>query len=184
MLKLNLGCGNDIKSGYVNVDKYGTPDLKHDLEVFPWPWDEGSVSEVVMTHVLEHLGQQTETYLSVIKELYRVCADRAIVKITVPHPKHNTFLDDPTHVRPITPDGIRMFSQAANEEWRVKGFANTPLAFVIGVNFELQNVQYTLTPYWLEGLQTKKFTQDDIRFAMSTYNNVVQEISMQLVVIK
>ena len=36
-MKLNLGCGNKIIEGYINVDKfdlYGV-NIKHDLEKFP-----------------------------------------------------------------------------------------------------------------------------------------------------
>ena len=32
-IKLNLGCGEKRLPGYLNVDKFGTPDLKHDLEL-------------------------------------------------------------------------------------------------------------------------------------------------------
>jgi hypothetical protein len=35
-IKLNLGCGKNPMPGYVNVDKFGTPDVRHDLETFPW----------------------------------------------------------------------------------------------------------------------------------------------------
>src|SRR6516162_1537826 len=58
-LKLNLGCGDKRIPGYINVDKFSNPDLKHDLETFPWPWPDDSVSEILLIHVLEHLGQET-----------------------------------------------------------------------------------------------------------------------------
>ncbi len=64
-LRLNLGCGAKHLEGYVNVDKFGNPDLLFDLETFPYPWSNNSVTEIEMHHVLEHLGQQTEIYLRV-----------------------------------------------------------------------------------------------------------------------
>ena len=42
-LKLNLGCGQNPRDGYLNVDKYGSADLTCDLEAFPWPWPDNSV---------------------------------------------------------------------------------------------------------------------------------------------
>ena len=104
-IKLNLGCGERHLDGYVNVDKFGTPDLCHDLETFPWPWDDLSVIEIQLIHVLEHLGQSTAVYLEIIKEIYRICQNGARIRIIVPHYRHQYFYDDPTHVRAINPHG-------------------------------------------------------------------------------
>jgi len=71
-LKLNLGCGKRMIPGFVNVDKYGSPELKFDLETFPWPWDDNSVEQIMMIHVMEHLGRDPEIFLSIMKELYPV----------------------------------------------------------------------------------------------------------------
>ena len=84
-LRLNLGCGAKHLTDYVNVDKFGDPDLRFDLETFPYPWQDNSVAEIELHHVLEHLGQQTEVYLRIIQELYRICQPEARVHITVPH---------------------------------------------------------------------------------------------------
>ena len=125
-LRLNLGCGLRLIDGYVNVDRFGEPDLQHDLEVFPWPWPDDSVDEVVLQHVLEHLGRDTDVYLGIMKELYRVCRDGATIRITVPHHRHEYFYHDPTHVRAVTSEGMRLFSQRNNREWAAQGIANAP----------------------------------------------------------
>ena len=73
-MKLNLGCGSKILEGYTNVDKfdYYKPDTVHDLEVTPYPFKENSVDEILMSHVLEHIGQDPNIFNNIIKELYRI----------------------------------------------------------------------------------------------------------------
>src|ERR1700674_2630743 len=71
-IKLNLGCGDRQLPGYVHVDKFGKPDVLRDLEIFPWPWRNDSVEEVVMSHVLEHLGATPGVFIGIMQELYRV----------------------------------------------------------------------------------------------------------------
>src|SRR5262245_14771360 len=111
-MRLNLGCGFDQRAGFLNVDKMPAcrPDLVVDLEALPWPWPDDAADEVVLRHTLEHLGQSPELYLGIVKELWRVCRNGATVSITVPHPRHDNFLGDPTHVRAVTPQGLELFS--------------------------------------------------------------------------
>ncbi len=175
-IKLNLGCGKNLRPGYLNVDKYGDPDLKHDLEVFPWPWEDGSVSEVVLCHVLEHLGRQTETYLNIMRELYRICENGAKVLITVPHPRHDDFLNDPTHVRAVTPESLQLFSKKANARWAELGEANTPLGFYLDIDLEIENVEQILDPLWGQRMKAKQLSQQDLMFATRSYNNVIKEL--------
>ena len=134
-LKLNLGCGQFPKEGYLNVDKYGEPEFRFDLETFPWPWADNSVEHIILHHVLEHLGAATDIYLKIIGELYRVCKVGALIDITVPHPRHEDFIGDPTHVRAITPYSFRLFSKAFN-----KVSTASPLGSLLNVDFELVNV--------------------------------------------
>ena len=148
-LRLNLGCGAKHIENYLNVDKYGNPDLKFDerpqrgclamgtrefdLETTPWPWSDDSVVKIEMCHVLEHLGEQTAIYLNIIQEIYRICQSQAEIHIVVPHHRHDNLLHDPTHVRPITPYGLSMFSQRLNREWQATGKPTTPKP---GLTFE------------------------------------------------
>src|SRR6185312_513515 len=88
-MKLNLGCGQNKVEGYLNVDKYAAcaPDRVVDLEAFPWPFPDASVDEILLTHVLEHLGRETETFFGIMRELHRVLKPGGKVQIRVPHPR-------------------------------------------------------------------------------------------------
>src|SRR5687767_8310331 len=112
-MKLNLGCGQNKLQGYVNTDREPAvkPDVLMDLEKFPWPFEDDSVDEVVAFHVLEHVGATSEMFVRIMQELYRVCRAGAEVRIAVPHPRHDNFFDDPTHVRAITPMTLELFSK-------------------------------------------------------------------------
>lgn len=181
-LKLNLGCGNNMMPGCINVDRFGSPDLRLDLETFPWPWPDSSVSEIHMTHVLEHLGESTRTYFALIQELYRVCQDGACIHITVPHPRHDDFLDYPSHVRAITPDGLMMFSRKCNEEWIAKRCSNSTLALSLGVDFEIAHFNLVLDPEW--SMQRGKISDEELLKAIARFNNVIKEIRVTWKVIK
>ncbi len=183
-LNLNLGCGAKRLENYVNVDKFGEPDLRVDLEEFPWPWEDNSVANIELSHVLEHLGQQTKVYLKIIQEIYRVCVPGAKVHVKVPHHRHDNLLHDPTHVRAITPYGLSMFSQKFNQERQLKGEPTTPLGIYLGVDFELVKTHYVPSKLWYER-ETERV--DDINYLLeqsALYNNLIQEVDMTLVVIK
>ena len=57
MLKLNLGCGYDIRTGYVNIDMCELPmvDLVYDLNKCRLPFENNSVDEIYCSHAVEHL---------------------------------------------------------------------------------------------------------------------------------
>ena len=145
MLKFNMGSGQNRRPGYVNVDSAAAsqPDEVFDLEVTPWPWADSCADEVRFIHSLEHMGADPKVFLAIMSEVYRICAPNAQVVIHVPHPRHDNFLDDPTHVRPITPAMMSLFDREANETWRATGAANTPLALYTGVDFKIASAVQT-----------------------------------------
>lgn len=86
---LNLGCGTDYRTGFVNIDRTTTsPDgkkLKVDLllelgEAFPYK--DGSVDGVVAMHVLQQLGWRD--LVSCIREVYRVLKNGGVFRIGCP----------------------------------------------------------------------------------------------------
>ena len=48
MEKLNLGSGDKKIDGFLNVDKFDTfkPDIVHDLETFPYPFNDNEIDEI------------------------------------------------------------------------------------------------------------------------------------------
>lgn len=182
--RLNLGCGMNRLDGYVNVDRFGEPDLRHDLEVFPWPWADDSVTEIVLNHVLEHLGHNPNVYLEIMKELYRVCHDGATVRVVVPHHRHEYFLNDPTHVRAVTVDGMRLFSQRLNRLYIEQRLSNSPLGIYLGIDFEVIEVKLAPSEHWLR-LCPQHATDAEALLQQSTlYNNLIEEVQMILRTVK
>ncbi len=185
-MRVNFGCGLNKLTGWVNLDKYETtePDVLFDLESLPWPFDSDSVTEALFNHSLEHIGQDSSVFLAVIVELYRVCADGAVVRINAPHPRHDHFNGDPTHVRVITPDVLNLFSKKKCEDWQRTGVANSPLALYLNVNFEVTSIGKVLDPKYYALWESKKISQAELEICERDLNNVVQEYQIALRVLK
>ncbi len=183
-MKLNLGCGETRLDGFVNVDKYGTPDVLLDLETFPWPWETDSVSEVRLIHVLEHLGETVDVYRQLMQQLYRVCRADAVVQIAVPHHRHDNFYADPTHVRPITALGLSLLSQRLNKHWIAEGASNSPLGIYWDVDFELVQTSLTPSAVW-RNRYPKQVDNLELLFRESRiYDNLIEQIDFTMKVIK
>jgi len=82
-IKVNLGSGEYKKKDYINVDwnKDDKPDVIHDLNSLPYPFEESSVDLIEADHVLEHLDKPLE----IMKELHRILKPGGKLKIKVPH---------------------------------------------------------------------------------------------------
>ena len=181
-MKLNLGSGYNKPDGYVSVDSNPAcrPDVLHDCDTFPWPWPDNSVTEAVFHHSLEHMGQKTATFLGIMRELYRVCKDGAVITITVPHPRHDEFLFDPTHVRAITPEGLALFNRELNEKWIAEKASNTPLALYCGVDFVTQGVTMSLDEPYAKQFDDDLLTSKQVEILVKERNNVIREYEIRL----
>lgn len=181
--KLNMGCGHNKVEGYINVDQSPVchPDIVCNLEELPWPWQDDSIHEVLFSHCLEHLGRETKSFLQIMKELYRVCRDEAIINIIVPHPRHNNFINDPTHVRIITPQVLELFNHELNDEWQRGGYANTPLAHYLGVDFVIKSSITVLEEPYASLYQEGALSDEEIGIALREKNNVASEFRITLI---
>ncbi len=180
--KVNLGCGFNSIPGFLNVDKVPVcrPDLVFDAETLPWPWETNSVTEVLFYHSLEHMGASTDVFLGMIRELYRVCAPNARVRIHAPHPRHDDFINDPTHVRIITPVLLSLFDRQRNQRWIDGGFANTPLAIYLNVDFLIESSEVTLLPRYQEKVISGELSEEEARTLLREQNNIATEYNIVL----
>lgn len=57
-IRLDIGCGGNKQEGFVGMDVREMPnvDIVHNIEQFPWPLPDESVSLAVASHVLEHIS--------------------------------------------------------------------------------------------------------------------------------
>jgi SAM-dependent methyltransferase len=92
---LNLGSGLKPRPGAVNLDIVATtnPDVVHDLNVRPWPFDDGAFDEIWAQDVIEHLDDVVGT----MEEIHRVSSAGGVVHITVPHFSCANAFTDITH---------------------------------------------------------------------------------------
>jgi SAM-dependent methyltransferase len=105
--KLNLGCGTDLKPGWVNQDLVDMPgvDVVHDLTRFPWPFEEGEFDDLVMINVLEHLPETVRT----MEEIHRIMKPDGRVTIRVPYWNSPDAISDPTHRKAFNEQSFDFF---------------------------------------------------------------------------
>ena len=107
---LNLGCGRKHIAGAVNVDctARSAPDVVHDLDVLPWPFEYDRFDRVYAFDVVEHLADVVKT----MEELHRVCRSGARIEITVPHFSCANAFTDPTHRHFFSRGSFEYFQEA------------------------------------------------------------------------
>lgn len=180
-MKLNIGSGKKRFPGFINVDSDAScePDHVVNLNRDPLPFEDNSVHHILAHHILEHVG---DGFFDLIKEMYRVCAHEAIIEVQVPHPRHDYFLGDLSHVRPITIENMRPLSKKwcstqsyINSSW--SGFAHT-----LDVDLEIVDYDYKFDETFT-GLYAH-LSHAELDWAARAWNNVITEIHFRMMVIK
>lgn len=99
-MRVNLGAGKTEKKPgdiFVDLRPFEGIDIVHDLNLTPWPFESGTVSEINAIHVVEHL----ESLLTFMDECHRVLMPGGSLYIETPEAGNDIDLThaDPTHVR-------------------------------------------------------------------------------------
>ncbi|HCV42877.1 MAG TPA: hypothetical protein DGH68_05300 [Bacteroidetes bacterium] len=100
-LWINLGCSDDIKPGYVNVDmrSFSAEDQERavclwaDLRV-SWPCVDSTVDFILAKDIIEHLPDKIHT----MNEAWRVLKPGGVMQVEVPTTEGRGAFQDPTHV--------------------------------------------------------------------------------------
>jgi predicted SAM-dependent methyltransferase len=108
MKKLNIGCENEYREGWVNLDVNNKvkADVYHNLNKFPYPFKKEEFDVILASHVLEHLDDVEKA----MKEIYRIAKDKAIVYLEAPHFSNPFALSSQL-------DHKHMFSYTTFGEW-------------------------------------------------------------------
>ncbi len=111
MKKLNLGCGTDIKEGWINLDIADLEgvDVVHDINSLPLPFPDNEFDYILAQDILEHLE-----YAPLLKDLHRVLKKDSTIEIRVPHFTSRYNFNDPTHKKLFSSKTMDFFVEGAS----------------------------------------------------------------------
>ena len=89
------------------------PDVVHDLNVFPYPFEDNSADEIHAYEVVEHLGQQGDfkSFFDFWSEIWRILKPEGIFIGTSPLWSSPWALGDPGHTRVISVECLTFLIQ-------------------------------------------------------------------------
>lgn len=137
-MRLNLGCGEDIRDGWVNVDLFQDPRVvRADLDRTHWAWwADGAAQEILARHIFEHV----ESAPHFMAQCWRVLAPGGRLEIETPHWMSRDAYTDPTH---------RRFPTEHTFDYWVPG---TFLRENHGAAYKRQGIAFTYAkPPWVNG---------------------------------
>lgn len=85
-MKINIGCGESLLEGFVNIDctenSIVKPDLVHDITKERLPYEDESIEEIWMIHALEHT--EYKFWPMIFKEFARVLVPNGVLLLSYP----------------------------------------------------------------------------------------------------
>lgn len=169
-MKLNLGCGRDIREGWLNVDRewHEGTDATWDMTDPMIPgilWAE-PIHEVLLSHVIEHLADP----LAAMENLWKLVQPGCRLTVLCPHGGSDDAWADPTHVRAMFPTSFAYFGQPAYHQADY------------GYRGDWKVVESVL---WVADETARSLpNQEAAVHAIRHQRNVVQEIEVVLVAVK
>lgn len=125
-MELLLGCGRsrhrrlgiDGRNGWTHLvtldhNPDHNPDVLHDLEVLPYPFEDNTFDEIHAYEVLEHLGSLGDwrAFFSQFTELWRILKPGGFLAATCPSYRSLWAFGDPSHRRVINSGTLSFLDQ-------------------------------------------------------------------------
>jgi SAM-dependent methyltransferase len=106
---LDVGCGATKWPGSVGLDISAdtAADVVHDLDEFPYPFEDSRFDQVLMQDVLEHVREP----IRVFDELHRICRPGARIHVRTPHFSSLLAYSDPTHRHYFSAEALRTLAE-------------------------------------------------------------------------
>ncbi len=85
MKRLNLGCGNDIRNGFVNVDRLSTKSDNYrqgDIQSLDWLVEDSTVDEILAIDCLEYIP--SKNIKTTVANWINKLSSGGVIKISVP----------------------------------------------------------------------------------------------------
>lgn len=152
--KINLGCGDDKRDGWWNVDVDETrdPDQVINLDHSPWNLPSNHFEYALASHVVEHLGDVDAAF----EEAARILVDLGTLEVRMPLGRDART--DPTHRREWTYDTPEFYSCAHRRSWGpdtdFKLVAREVRGWFVGPHYHLNPVLDRLAPRWPRLVET------------------------------
>jgi SAM-dependent methyltransferase len=164
---LQLGCGKKPLAGFVNLDleQHAWVDVVHDMDKYPWPFEDNRFEMVYANSVLEHITDLIHCF----SEIHRILMPDGILKGGVPWYNYGGAFGDPTHKQFFTKTTFQYLTKGSQYSYchktgiweivklevtptrwgKVIPFKNKLLSFIGGfvgnivhkINFELKAVK-------------------------------------------
>ncbi|HLX53440.1 MAG TPA: methyltransferase domain-containing protein [Aquella sp.] len=168
-LRVELGSGPSKPEGFIGVDIVDLPgvtDVVHDLEQFPWPFEDNSVEEIICCHVFEHIeGKLRGKFMD---EVWRILEMGGKATFTTPAWNSERSIQDFSHAFPaITGNSYAYFVR----DWREQNKLTFGV-YDLKCNFEV-DVKAMISDNYSELNRGKEEMHSFAKHHLNTFSDIV-----------
>lgn len=173
-MKLDIGCGQNKQRGFFGIDfeEESEADFIHDLNIYPYPFEDSSVDEIYCRHTIEHIIDP----LKFLEEIWRISRDNAKIIIIFPHfTRQGNFIGHVSHIPSFLfresynynfkYSNMKFDTISTKFNWRIINSTETFFKFLFAVlniyanvliNLHTRFIDLSPIPFWVGGIEEVK----------------------------